>query len=348
MRLHHEGLELWHVVETENAPRKKDRQVMSIIFSTISDEITRELEVEKSARETWQILKVKGGGVSRLLKGRVQALRRDLKNLSMDDGEVILDFFVKISSIVVELRSLGENISESVVCAKVLRSVSGKFDSITTSIEQFQDLTAISLDDVVGTLKLHEDKLKEQARGKEKALDSESSRGRGRGRNGRGRGRRRGRGPPKQGGYEADFKPPRDKSKVRCYNCQGMGHYSNECRNPKKERPKSEGVDQANVIKEEPAEISLLMAHEEGKIEVLIQGILQTDLQKGMWYLDTGTSSHMTGLKSLFYELDEAYNGKVRFGDDSKINIEGKGRILLNAHDGTTISLSNMLYTPSL
>ncbi|CAA6669257.1 unnamed protein product [Spirodela intermedia] len=37
MRLHLEGLELWDVVEIENAPRKKDRQVMSIIFSTISD-----------------------------------------------------------------------------------------------------------------------------------------------------------------------------------------------------------------------------------------------------------------------------------------------------------------------
>ncbi|CAA7406206.1 unnamed protein product [Spirodela intermedia] len=59
MRLHLEGLELWDVAEIENAPRKKDRQVMSIIFSTISDKITRELEVEKFARETWQLLKVK-------------------------------------------------------------------------------------------------------------------------------------------------------------------------------------------------------------------------------------------------------------------------------------------------
>ena len=29
-----------------------------------------------------------------------------------------------------------------------------------------------------------------------------------------------------------------DISKVRCYNCQEMGHYSRECSNPRKERKK--------------------------------------------------------------------------------------------------------------
>ena len=40
MHLHLEGLELWDVIESENASRKKDRQAMSIMFSTISEELT--------------------------------------------------------------------------------------------------------------------------------------------------------------------------------------------------------------------------------------------------------------------------------------------------------------------
>ena len=39
----------------------------------------------------------------------------------------------------------------------------------------------------------------------------------------------------------------------------------------------------------------------------------------------------MTCEKAPFYELDETYKGKVKFGDNSRISIEGKGTILLNS-----------------
>ena len=42
MRLHLEGLELWDTIESMNVIKKKDRQVMSILFTTISDEVTNE------------------------------------------------------------------------------------------------------------------------------------------------------------------------------------------------------------------------------------------------------------------------------------------------------------------
>ena len=68
-------------VEYENVVRKKDWQVMSILFSTISDEVMSELEVEK----------VKSGGVSRICKAPIQSLKRDYENLSMDDEDLFLD-----------------------------------------------------------------------------------------------------------------------------------------------------------------------------------------------------------------------------------------------------------------
>ncbi|CAA6672146.1 unnamed protein product [Spirodela intermedia] len=43
----------------ENPVKKKDRHVMSILFSTISDEVSCELDVEKMAKQMWNLLKAK-------------------------------------------------------------------------------------------------------------------------------------------------------------------------------------------------------------------------------------------------------------------------------------------------
>ena len=45
------------------------------------------------------------------------------------------------------------------------------------------------------------------------------------------------------------------------------------------------------------------------------------------WVLDTGTTNHMTGSRTVFTELDTTVVGTVRFGDDSVARIEGKGAI---------------------
>ena len=66
-----------------------------------------------------------------------------------------------------------------------------------------------------------------------------------------------------------------------------------------------------------------------------------------MCYLNTKASGHMICEKALFYELDETYKGKVKFGDNSRISIEGKGTILLNSWDNSHITLKKILFTPS-
>ncbi|CAA7394595.1 unnamed protein product [Spirodela intermedia] len=222
------------------------------------------------------------------------------------------------------------------------------------SIEQFQDLDAILVEEVHGTLMIHEDKLQDRlvkreekvslahALGKNKKKDSsDSSQARGRG---RGCGKGRARGMMKIEDFDDD-KRPRDKSFVTSYNCQKKGHYANECRFPKKERPKVD-KQKAIVAEENSSDNSLLMAFEDS--DVLLQGISQSELMNDMWYLDMEATSHMSSEKTLFFELDESSKGGVHFGDDSHIPIEGRGKILLNTKSGSKITLINVLYTPRL
>ena len=48
--------------------------------------------------------------MSRLWKARFQSRERKSKTLFMKDNEMILDYFKKLSRIVVEIRGLGEKI----------------------------------------------------------------------------------------------------------------------------------------------------------------------------------------------------------------------------------------------
>lgn len=53
---------------------------------------------------------------------------------------------------------------------------------------------------------------------------------------------------------------------------------------------------------------------------------------ENIWYLDNRESNHMTGDKR-YIEIDNTVTGKVRFGDDSRIDIKGKRYHIFCRHE---------------
>ena len=72
------------------------------------------------------------------------------------------------------------------------------------------------------------------------------------------------------------------------------------------------------------------------------------DPSGNLWYLDNGASNHMSGDRQKFRDLNLAVNGKVRFGDDSTIDICGKGTIVFQGKGGDQWVLSDVYYIPKL
>ncbi|GKU86234.1 hypothetical protein SLEP1_g783 [Rubroshorea leprosula] len=72
--------------------------------------------------------------------------------------------------------------------------------------------------------------------------------------------------------------------------------------------------------------------------------------KKNVWYLDIGCNNHMCGDKSAFLDLDESFQDKVKFGDNSTIAVKGrgKGKITIRAKDNSVQTIANVLYVPNL
>ena len=120
-----------------------------------------------------------------------------------------------------------------------------------------------------------------------------------------------------------DEERPRDKSKVKCYNCEKLGHFAYECRKSKKEEKL-----QVAEVEEKPQPTLLMVIIDTSKVS-LLQGVNEQAMNEGMWYLDNRASNHMTCDCRLFQELKEVSQGTVRFGDGSTTKIGGCGWIML-------------------
>ncbi|KAJ9551322.1 LOW QUALITY PROTEIN: hypothetical protein OSB04_015367 [Centaurea solstitialis] len=182
--------------------------------------------------------------------------------------------------------------------------------------------------------------------------------GRGRGSD-RGRGSNRGRGGRGGFGWQRSFgnnyQRGRDKQHIKCFNCDEYGHYASECKAPKR----NDG--EANLTQtqeEEPALLLSVCGEKTEKNDTMV--LLNEDKvfpsrneaknEKGedIWYLDTGASNHMTGVKEFFAEVDETITGQVRFGDGSKVQIKGKGTILLECRNGEQQVIQDVYFIPAL
>ena len=119
-----------------------------------------------------------------------------------------------------------------------------------------------------------------------------------------------------------------------------MGHFASEC---------STKDEQLNLIEMQNDEESSLLMIEACEIKsthdkdpdfvMLNETIVPPSANigaKNSWFLDTRASNHMSGERRVFRELNTSVVGKVRFGDNSVIDICGRGIVLFKCKPMST------------
>lgn len=374
---------LWESIEPPTGvavDEKKNKSARAFIFQALPEDILLQVAKKKTAQEVWESLKTRYLGADRVQKARLHTLKSEFESLRMKDGETIDEFTGKLSGMISKYNSLGATLEDSVLVRKLLDSVPDKYLQLVASIEQYSDVDLMPFEEAIGRLKAYEDRLrlrngnssndgsllltKSEGTSTQRALGgASSSGGRGRGfsqgyRGGRSGGRGRGRGRGGRGGRGGqrdsgnNYHKLRDKKHIKCFNCDNYGHYASECKAPK------ERGDEANLTQTQEEEPALLLSvcGERTTTMVLLnedkvfpgQNEINHGADKDTWYLDNGASNHMTGNKDFFAELDGNITGQVRFGDGSKVQIKGKGSIVLNCKTGEQRVVTDVYFIPAL
>ncbi|XP_074362875.1 uncharacterized protein LOC141703180 [Apium graveolens] len=288
---------------------------MAMIYQEISEELLLTLAERTTAKQVWAAIKTTSLGADRVKKFKAQTLKAEFESLKMNETEQLDDFYLKLNGWVAKIMALGESIGEKYVVKKILRAVPTKFLQIASTLEQFGQGESKEGQQLLIN---EEEWSKYEASSGKLLLTREewlqiSNRG-GNGFHGR----------DNQGGHDRI-----DRSKIKCFNCGAYGHFAAECRKPKRDKVHRGKVHLSQTADDEPALLMTISKETTNGVILLSEGSKSNTKEEtdNMWYLDNGASNHMTGCREKIEKLDKTLRGHVKFGDGSRVQIEGKGTI---------------------
>ena len=156
--------------------KKNDVKALFTIQQAVHETIFSRIAAVTTSKQAWSILPKEFLGDSKVMTVKLQSLRRDSETLLMTNDESIADFLSRAMAIVSQMRTYGEKISDETIVAKVLRSLTPKFDYVVAAIEEAKNLSIVSIDELMGSLQAHEARINRASkRNEEKALQVEET-----------------------------------------------------------------------------------------------------------------------------------------------------------------------------
>ncbi|GJU01219.1 hypothetical protein Tco_1111557 [Tanacetum coccineum] len=150
-------LDLWHVVTDSDFPpiqnnleTKKDEIVP---FHKQNDDLKKNLAKNNEAKI----------GNNQLKANKIDLLVQQYEQFMIPKEESIDNAFAKFNTIITSLKALDETFSSKNCVRKFLRALHPKWRAKVTAIEESKNLTTLSLDELIGNLKVYEEIIKKDS-----------------------------------------------------------------------------------------------------------------------------------------------------------------------------------------
>nr|GEY84074.1 zinc finger, CCHC-type [Tanacetum cinerariifolium] len=154
---------LWKMVEPNEKTQvdnKKDKTAIAFLYQALPEEQILQITKHKTTKAIWDALKTRHIGEERVQQARLQTLKSDFEMLYMKEDETIDTFTEKLTTLVNKAASLGHTIEDQTLVRKLLSAIPDRYLQIVASIEQYFDLSEMTLEEAIGRLKTYEERIK--------------------------------------------------------------------------------------------------------------------------------------------------------------------------------------------
>ena len=125
-----------------------------LIDNAIDESIFWRINATNTSKPTWNILK---NAYERATFAKLKTLRRKFENVKLNNNESVNEYITKIWDLFNQMSFLGEDIQETRMIEKILRSLMSKFEMFATSIMVYKYLSIMRIDEFSGYLLIVEE-----------------------------------------------------------------------------------------------------------------------------------------------------------------------------------------------
>jgi hypothetical protein len=146
---------MWKVVRYGDVDYHEDRRALYALIAVVPSEMQFSLSKKQTAKEVWDAIAAARIGSDRAHKTTLQTLRKEWENLAFKPGEDVDDFALRLNTLQQKMVQFGdETYNEERAVEKLFRRIPEKYKQIACSIESLLDLSTMSIEEVIGHLKV--------------------------------------------------------------------------------------------------------------------------------------------------------------------------------------------------